>query len=144
MYNLMTWYLYVLWNDHHNRSSYHLSPHIIIDFFVMRTFKNFKDLLLPTFKHALYIYCVCVCVCVCSFPSGSDGKESTCNEGDLGSIPGSGRSPGEGNGNPLQYSCLENPMDGGASRTPIHELAKSQTLCDLKSGEWGAPVAKWI
>ena len=41
-------------------------------------------------------------------------KASACNSGDLGSIPGSGRSPGEGNGNPLQYSCLENPMDGGA------------------------------
>ena len=41
----------------------------------------------------------------------SDGKESTCNVGDLGMIPGSGRSPGEGNGNPLHYSCLENPMD---------------------------------
>ncbi len=44
----------------------------------------------------------------------SDGKESACNAGDPGSIPGSGRSPGEGNGNPLQYSCLENPMDRGA------------------------------
>ena len=49
-----------------------------------------------------------------NFPGGSDGKASTLNEGDLGSIPGSGRSPGEGNGNPLQYSCLENPMDEGA------------------------------
>ena len=48
------------------------------------------------------------------FPGGSEVKASACNEGDLGSIPGSGRSPGEGNGNPLQYSCLENPMDGGA------------------------------
>ena len=48
------------------------------------------------------------------FPGGSDGKESACNMGDLGLIPGLGRSPGEGNGNPLQYSCLENPMDGGA------------------------------
>ena len=47
-------------------------------------------------------------------PGGSDGKTSTYNEGDPGSIRGSGRSPGEGNGNPLQYSCLENPMDGGA------------------------------
>ena len=50
------------------------------------------------------------------FPGGSDGKASVYNAyhvGDLGSIPGSGRSPGEGNGNPLQYSCLENPMDGG-------------------------------
>ena len=47
------------------------------------------------------------------FPGGSDGKASACNAGDLGSIPGLGRSPGEGNGNPLQYSCLENPMDRG-------------------------------
>ena len=48
------------------------------------------------------------------FPGGSEGKESVCNAGDLGSISGSGRSPGEGNGYPLQYSCLENPMDRGA------------------------------
>ena len=48
------------------------------------------------------------------FPGGSDGKASACNERDLGLIPGSGRSPGEGNGNPLQYSCLGNPTDGGA------------------------------
>ena len=47
------------------------------------------------------------------FPGGSDGKASVYNVGDLSSIPGSGRFPGEGNGNPLQYSCLENPMDGG-------------------------------
>ena len=48
------------------------------------------------------------------FPGGSDGKVSAYNAGNPGSIPGLGRSPGEGNGNPLQYSCLENPMDGGA------------------------------
>ena len=48
------------------------------------------------------------------FPGGSEVKASTSNAGDLDSIPGSGRSPGEGNANPLQYSCLENPMDGGA------------------------------
>ena len=50
----------------------------------------------------------------CKFSGGSDGKASVYNVGDLGSIPGSGRFPGGGNGNPLQYSCLENPMDGGA------------------------------
>ena len=55
-------------------------------------------------------------------PSGSAGKESTCNAGDLGSIPGLGRSPGEGNGYPLQYSGLENSMD-----CIVHEVAKSQT-----------------
>ena len=48
------------------------------------------------------------------FPGGSDGKVSVYNAGDPGSIPGLGRSPGEGNGNPIQYSCLENPMDEGA------------------------------
>ena len=51
---------------------------------------------------------------ICVRSSGSDGKASVYNAGDLGSLPGSGRFPGEGNGNPLQYSCLENPMDGGA------------------------------
>ena len=82
-------------------------------------------LLLP----CLFTACVCVCVCVCVFlsliywtqlplnwvsPGGSDGKASACNVGDLGSIPGLERFPGEGNVNPLQYACLENSMDGGA------------------------------
>ena len=53
-------------------------------------------------------------------PCSSDGKESLCNVGDPGSIPGSGRFPGEGNGNLLQYSCLENPMDRGAWQTTVH------------------------
>ena len=60
------------------------------------------------------------------FP-GSDGKESVCNAGDLGSIPGFGRSPGERNGHPPQYSCLENSMDIGAWRAIIHRVAKSWT-----------------
>ena len=57
------------------------------------------------------------------FPRNSVGKESACNEGDPGSIPGSGISPGEGNGNPLQYSCLENPMDRGAWQAAVHVVA---------------------
>ena len=57
-------------------------------------------------------------------PGSSDGKEATYNEGDLGLIPGSGRFPGEGNGNPLQYSCLENPTDGGAWWTTVHGVAE--------------------
>ena len=61
------------------------------------------------------------------FPGGSYGKESACNAGDLGSIPGSGRSPGEANGTPLQYSCLENPMDGGAWWAIVQGVTKSQT-----------------
>ena len=60
-------------------------------------------------------------------PRGSDGKESAGSARDLGSIPGLRRSPGEGNGNPLQYSCLENPMDGGAWRVIVHGVAKSWT-----------------
>ena len=66
---------------------------------------------------------------------------SACNAGDLGSIPGSGRSPGEGNGNPLQYSCLENPMDGGAWWATVRRVAKSRIRlsdftflsCDISS-----------
>ena len=60
------------------------------------------------------------------FPSGPDGKESAYDAGDLGSIPGSGRSFGERYGNPLQYSCLENPMDRGAWWATVHGVAKSQ------------------
>ena len=61
------------------------------------------------------------------FPDSSDGKESTCNAGDLGSIPGLGRSPSEGIDYPLQYSCLENLMDRGAWRATDHGVAKSWT-----------------
>ena len=58
------------------------------------------------------------------FPHNSVGKKSACNAGDLGSIPGSRRSPGEGNGNPLQYSCLENPMDRGTWRATVHGVTR--------------------
>ena len=61
------------------------------------------------------------------FPGGSEGKESAGNAGDLGLIPGSGRSPGEGNGYPLQYSCLENSMNGGAWQATVHGVTKSWT-----------------
>ena len=60
------------------------------------------------------------------FPGGSDSKESDCNAGDQGSIPGLGRSPGEGNSNPLQYSCLDNSKDRGAWQAAVHRVAKSQ------------------
>ena len=61
------------------------------------------------------------------FPGGSAGKESTCNAGDLGSIPGLGRSPGEGNSYTLQYSCLESSLDIGAWQVTVHGVTKSQT-----------------
>ena len=61
------------------------------------------------------------------FPGGSDGKESAYNAGDLGLIPGSGRSPGEGNDYPLQYSYQENPMNRGARWAVVHKVAKSWT-----------------
>ena len=60
-------------------------------------------------------------------PGVSNGKESACNSGDAGSIPGSARFPGEGNGNLLQYSCLENPKDRGTWRATVHGVTKSQT-----------------
>ena len=61
------------------------------------------------------------------FPGGSNSKESACNAGDPGSIPGWGRSPGEGNGNPLQYSCMENPMDRGSWQAAVFGATKSWT-----------------
>ena len=61
------------------------------------------------------------------FPGDSDGKESACNAGNPGSIPELESSPGGGNDNPLQYSCLENPMDRGAWQAIVHRVAKSQT-----------------
>ena len=61
------------------------------------------------------------------FPGGSDYKQSACNAGNPGLIPGSGRSHREGNGNPLQYSCLENCMDRGAWQAIVHVIRKSRT-----------------
>ena len=83
-------------------------------------------------NHLIYVYMVFIKLPLRGFPGGSEVKASASNVGDLGSIPGSGRSPGEGNGNPFQYSCLENPMDGGAWWATVHWVAKSQTrLRDL-------------
>ena len=75
---------------------------------------------------APWTYWVSIDTCIW-LPGGSDGKESACNVGDLGSIPGLGRSLGEGNGNPLQYSCLENPVDGGAWWATVHGVTRSRT-----------------
>ena len=67
------------------------------------------------------------CLSGWGLPGGSDGKESACNAGDPGSIPGLEGSPGEGHGKPLQYSCLENSMDRGDWRATVHDVAKSWT-----------------
>ena len=69
----------------------------------------------------------CYLVSIHYFPGGSEGKKSACSTGDLGSIPGSGRSPGEGNGNPLQHTCLENSMDRGSWQATVHGVSKSGT-----------------
>ena len=74
-----------------------------------------------------YSYAFKIVGVLSGFPGGSDGKASACNMGHLGSIPGSGRSSGEGTGTPLQYPCRENPMDGGAWEAIVHGLAKSRT-----------------
>ena len=66
------------------------------------------------------------------FSGGSDGQEFTCSAGDLGPIPGLGRSSGERNGNPLQYSCLYDPKDKGAWQATVHGVAKSQTQLNTK------------
>ena len=84
--------------------------------------RTIKFIILVFFKYAM------------GFPGGSEVKASAYDARDLGSIPGSGRSPGEGNGNPLQYSCLKNPMDRGAWWTTVHGVAESQTrLSDFTS-----------
>ena len=77
-----------------------------------------RDITLPTKVHI---------VKPMDFPGGSEVKVSASNVGDLGSIPALGRSPGEGNGNSLQYSCLGNPMDRGAWRAAVHGVAESWT-----------------
>ena len=81
-------------------------------------------------REAIYKRQMRINVHVCAivgFPGGSDGKESACNAGDLDLIPGLGRSPGGGHGNPLWYSCLENSMDRGAWRATVHGVAQSRT-----------------
>ena len=97
--------------------AYHLSPpiHLLYYFHNYTAMPVLHFRLLTALHHSR------------GFPGGSDGKESACNVGHWGSVPGLGRSPGEGNSNPLQYSCLENPMDRGAWRATIHGVAKGWT-----------------
>ena len=77
--------------------------------------------------HLFYLYMgVYTYICIYTFPGGSDGKESVCNAGDPGLIPGLGKTPGEGTGNPLQYSCLENAMDRGVWWATLHGVTNSR------------------
>ena len=76
------------------------------------------------------------------FPGGSDGKESACNAGDLGLIPGLGKSPGEGNGNPRQYSGLENSMDGGIWQATVHGVVDSDAA--EWRARWGGRSLLWL
>ena len=91
---------------------------------------HLREMVFTGYKKGL---CVCLCMRFAFFsilidiPGGSDGEESACNVGDLSLIPGLRRSPGGGNGNPLQYSCLKNPMNGGIWWTTVHGVMKSKT-----------------
>ena len=76
---------------------------------------------------------------ICGFSGGLDSKEFACNAGDLGLIPGSGRSPGERNGNPLQYSCLGYPIDRGTWRATVHGVTKSLSFVQVSLFSWYPP-----
>ena len=107
---------------HHHISSHTISLtcrryHSAHKYIIVFIFSSISNSLIQINKHT-YIQ---------GFPGSSDGKESVCNAGDLGSIPGLGRSPGEGHGNPFQYPCLENPMDRGAWQAIVHGVAESDT-----------------
>ena len=89
-----------------------------------------------------------LCIKQVGFPGGASGKESASNAGDLGSIPGSGRSPGEGHGNPLPHSCLENPMDSGAwcaspqGHKELDMIEVTQYACTYKTGNQQEPAVQ--
>ena len=104
--------------------------------------KLYCSLLLLGQKGKLFCWSSFKCLTnVWAYPGGSDGKESARNAGDLGSIPGSGRSPGRGHGNPLKYSCLENPMDRGAWWATVHGGTKeSDTTEQLSLFYWGRKI----
>ena len=117
-----------------------LSPSLTLLWDHSQSSLSLESLWLPMLKESPYIFLSWSYSY--RFPNGSEGKESACNAGDTGSIPESGRSPGGGNGNPLQYSCLGNPMDRGAWWASVRGVAKSQSMHAPYShgtlpGPWG-------
>ena len=97
---------------------------------VALSFLSFKSQLKCSFFKEVFLnnsLKISVSLTLLGFPGGSEVKASASSAGNPGSFPGSGRSPGEGSGNPLQYSCLENPMEGGAWWTAVHGVTKSRT-----------------
>ena len=106
-----------------------------IHFVVQQKLTQYSKVTIPRLIHPsihlsiyLSIYLsICLSISLYGFPCGSEVRASARNAGDMGSIPGSGRSPGDGNGNPLQYSCLENTVDCGAWWATVHRVAKSWT-----------------
>ena len=111
-----------LWVSEHSSANPHID--LLLSWFSCLSLFEEKLQIMPDFPadFATWLY-----IPGTGFPDGSDSKESACDVGDLDLILESGRFPGEGNGNPLQYSCLENPMDGVAHWATAHGVAKSQT-----------------
>ena len=100
----------------------------IYEYLIMIIICGFLKLLIAQIQKLITDFCSAnAFFLMFGFPDGSEDKASACNAGDLDLMPGLGRSPGERNGNPLQYSCLEKPMDKRACQAPVHRAAKSQT-----------------
>ena len=95
------------------------------EYICMHVYMCVCNIYMFVYMSVIYIY-IFIFIYI-GFPGGSDGKESTCNAGDLGLFPGLGSSPTEGNGYPLQYSCLENAMDRAAWQAVVHGVTKSCT-----------------
>ena len=121
------------------------SIHIIYNHSLMHHWKSWLSILFRVRIFNLHKFVICtefyhfarLCILTKKFPGGSDGKESSCNAGDLGSIPGLGGYLGERNSYPLQYSCLENSMERGAWWSIVHGVTKSQAwLSDLTLSLW--------
>ena len=119
---LAFWGSQLTWEDLVSQTSFHSS-----EFLWPCGQRNLSWLVLLTTEPNSHLFISILYTVSSGFPGGSDGEESTCNAGDWGSVPGSGWSPGEVHGNPLQYSCLENPMDRGAWRATLHSASNVDT-----------------